>query len=113
MEDALIALLESYNYPVFRQGSMSDEETYPETFVTFWNTGSPDHSHYDNAEYGTSWSYNIFVYSSNPEIPFSLLQTIRTDLKAAGWIPTSQGFDVASDEPTHIGRGIEFLYLAV
>lgn len=113
MEDALITILESFNYPVFRQGSMSDDDAYQETFITFWNNDSPDHSHYDNSEYGTEWDFNVYVYSSDPSMTYSLLDEIRAELKANGWIPTSKGFDVASDEPTHTGRGIECLYLQV
>lgn len=113
MEDALITILESFNYPVFRQGSMSDDDAYPETFITFWNNDSPDHSHYDNDEYGTEWDFNVYVYSSDPSRTYSLLDEIRAELKTNGWIPTSKGFDVASDEPTHAGRGIECLYLQV
>jgi hypothetical protein len=111
MEDALIQILESFKYPVYRQGSMSDEERYPETFITFWNNDSPDHAHYDNTNYGTSWNYNVFVYSSNPEKVYELLSNIRTALKAASWVVPSQGMDVNSDEATHTGRTIEVYYL--
>ena len=31
MEDALLEILESFKYPVYRQGSMSDKEKYPES----------------------------------------------------------------------------------
>lgn len=111
MEDALITILESFNYPVFRQGSLSNDEAYPATFITFWNNSSPDHSHYDNDEYGTDWDFNVYVYSSDPGTTYSLLSSIRRALKEAGWIPISKGFDVQSDEATHTGRGIEFHYL--
>lgn len=110
MEDALVTILEGFNYPVNRQGSMS---AYPETFITFWNNDSPDHSHYDNAEYGTNWDFNVYVYSVNVSVTYSLLQEIRTALKAAGWIVPGKGFDVESDEETHTGRGIQCLYLEV
>ena len=63
MEDALLEILESFGFEVYRQGSMSDKEKYPETFITFWNNDSPDHAHYNNTNYGTSWDYNVFVYS--------------------------------------------------
>ena len=110
MEDALVTILEGFNYPVNRQGSMS---AYPETFITFWNNDSPDHSHYDNAEYGTNWDFNVYVYSVNVSVTYSLLQEIRAALKAEGWIVPGKGFDVASDEETHTGRGIQCLYLEV
>ena len=108
MEDALVTILEGFNYPVNRQGSMS---AYPDTFFTFWNNDSPDHSHYDNAEYGTNWDFNVYVYSVNVSVTYSLLQEIRTALTAAGWICSSKGFDVASDEATHTGRGIQCVYM--
>lgn len=113
MEDNLITILESFGYPVYRQGSMSDDEQYPETFFTFWNNDSPDHAHYDNSDYGTAWDFSIYVYSSDPIMTYSLLLDARNALKAAGWITPSKGFDVASDEATHTGRGLEVFYLEV
>lgn len=111
MEDALLEILKSFKYPVYRQGSMSNDEEYPETFVTFWNNDTPDHAHYDNDNYGTSWDYNVFVYSSNPEKIYELILDIRSALKAAKWIVPSKGHDVNSDEATHTGRTIEVYYL--
>ena len=107
MEDTLITILESFKYPVFRQGSLSDTDPYPETFITFWCNASPDHSHYDNSEYGTAWDFGVYTYSSDPSTCYTLTAEIRTALKAAGWIVPSQGFDVTSDEPSHIGRGLD------
>jgi hypothetical protein len=111
MEDALIAILEGYGYPVYRQGSMNNDEKYPVTSFTYWNNESPNHSHYDNDEYGTAWDFNIYIYSNNPVLTYSLLLDARNALKAAGWITPSKGFDAASDQPTHTGRGLEIFYL--
>ena len=113
MEDNLIELLESLNYPVYRQGSMFNEDSYPETFFTFWNNDSPDHAHYDNVEYGTNWDFNIYVYSSDPALTYSLLESARQILKAEHWIVRGKGFDVQSDEATHTGRGLNVYYLDV
>ena len=113
MIDALITILETFKVPVYRQGAMSADVEYPETFITFWNNTSEDHAHYDNDDYGTNWNFNVYVYSSDPEQVYTLIDNIRSAAKAAGWIPTSKGFDVASDEATHIGRGIELLYLDI
>lgn len=112
MDRELIAILETFGVPVFRQGSLSNDARYPQTFITFWNNASNDHAHYDNAFYGVEWDYNIFVYSSNINTTYSLLSDVRAALKAAGWIPASHGFDAASDEPSHTGRGIEVVYMA-
>ncbi len=111
MEDALIQILSSFGYPVYRQGSMSNDEKYPETFFTFWNNNSPDHAYYDDCDYGTEWDFDVNVYSSNPALTYSVLADARIALKKAGWIVASKGYDVASDEATHTGRGINALFL--
>ena len=111
MEDKLIELLESLGYPVYRQGSFTEGQQYPESFFTFWNTGSPDHSHYDNDNYGSEWAYGVYFYSSDPELPYKMISDARILLKQNKWIVPSKGFDVASDEATHTGRGLEVLFL--
>lgn len=113
MEDKLIELLEGLNYPVFRQGSLTGDSKYPDDFFTFWNVDSPDHAYYDNTDYGTSWSYNIFFYSINPVHTYDVLADAIDILKAAGWVVGGKGFDVVSDEITHTGRGINVEYLEV
>lgn len=111
MEDTLRVLLESYGYMVRRQGSMPSN--FPDTFITYWNTESPDHAHYDNRRYGTSWSFNIFVYSIDPELVYSLISSIRDLLIENGWVVSSRGYDAASDEPTHVGRAINAQFLEI
>ena len=111
MEDKLIELLESLGYPVYRQGSFTEGQQYPESFFTFWNTGSPDHSHYDNDNYGSEWAYGVYFYSSDPGLPYKLISDARILLKQNKWIVPSKGFDVASDEATHTGRGLEVFFL--
>ena len=107
----LMEILSKYDVPVYKQGSMSDEEEYPETFITFWNSNSTDHSHYDNDNYGVTWDYQISVYSSDPTQTYSLIEDIRKDLKRAGWTVPGKGYDTTSDEPTHTGRAIEAIFL--
>lgn len=110
MEDFLIQILESFGFPVYRQGSLT-EKSYPDDFFTFWNSESPDHAYYDNKSYGTSWAFTINFYSIDPEKPYSLLQSARNLLKKNGWTVPGKGYDVYSDEPTHTGRGMTALYL--
>lgn len=111
MEDELITILSTFKYPVRRQGSLSDEEHYPDHFFTFWNNDSNDHAHYNNTEYGTVWDFDVNFYSIDPEMTYSILSQAKAALKAAGWIISGQGYDVASDEPTHTGRGMNATYL--
>ena len=111
MEDNLIEILSTFGYPVYKQGSMSADNAYPETFFTFWNNDSEDHSHYDDTNYGIVWDFDVNVYSSDPENTYSVLENARAALKTAGWIIGGKGYDVISDEATHTGRGMNALYL--
>lgn len=111
MEDTLISLLESLGYDVYRQGSLTQENGYPDSFFTFWNNDSPDHSHYDNQSYGTEWNFGVYFYSSDPELTYSVISQARILLKQTGWIVPSKGFDVKSDLSSHTGRGLTVFYL--
>ena len=111
MEDNLIQVLQELGYSVMRQGSLTPDDAYPEHFFTFWNNDSSDHAHYDNAEYGTVWNYSINFYSTDPEKTYAALNEARTKLKENGWILPGKGYDVASDEVTHTGRGMDAYFL--
>lgn len=113
VEDALIAVLETFSYPVYRQGSLTEDQPYPETFFTYWNVSSGDHAHYDDESYGTAWDFDVNVYSVDAALTYSLLLEARAALKSAGWIVPGKGYDVPTDEPTHTGRGMSALYLEI
>ena len=110
MEDALIELLETFGYPVYRQGSVSE---YPDSFFTFWNNDSPDHAHYDNEDYGTDWSFSVNFYSTDPALTYSVLADARILLKQHEWVVPSKGYDVQTDEPSHTGRGLTIFYMEI
>lgn len=111
MEDNLINLLQSFDYPVFRQGSLTENEAYPDTFFTFWNNSEDGLSYYDNDVAIVDYDFSVNVYSTDPDIVYSLLAEARKLLKAKGWIIVARGYDVPSDEITHTGRGFEVEYL--
>lgn len=111
MVDALIAILSEINSNVFRQGTLNQDEGYPESFFTFWNNSSPDHAHYDNVDYGTAWDFTVYFYSAEPAEVYTAIESARTALQAAGWIVPSKGFDVVSDVSTHTGRGLQIYNL--
>ena len=113
MEDRLIEILSLFGYPVMRQGSLAPDEHYPDNFFTFWNNDTPDHSHYDNVEYGTAWDFDVNFYSVDPEKTYSVLAEARKKLKQEKWIVPGKGYDVASDEVTHTGRGMRVYFLEV
>ena len=111
MEDELIRILEALKYPVIRQGSLSPENPYPETFFTFWNTDETGQSFYDNETMSAAYVYNVFAYSTNPSLAYELIRTARGLFKSGGWIITDRGFDAQSDEITHVGRGMSVAFL--
>lgn len=111
MEDNLIALLESFKYPVIRQGSLAPEDAYPDTFFTFWNNSETGLSFYDDKTQRIDFDYSVNVYSTNPETVYSLLSQARSLLKENGWNCYERGYDVRSDEITHTGRGMRVFYL--
>lgn len=111
MEDTLIELLASFKKPVIRQGSLAPDEDYPDTFFTFWNNDETEHSAYDNETANVDYDFDVNVYSTDPATAYSLLGQARALLKQNGWIIATRGYDVSSDEITHIGRGMEVMYL--
>ena len=111
MEDKLIELLESFGYPVMRQGSLAEDDPYPDSFFTFWNNDSEDSSHYDNEVTSSVYNYDVNFYSSHPALTYNKLRDAITLLKGNGFIISGDGYDVASDEDTHTGRGVNVLYL--
>lgn len=113
MKNLLITTLESLGYDVFLQGTLADDEQYPESFITFFTTNSTDHAFYDGEPSGTEWHYTVIFYTSNPVLMSTVPMQIYNTLKKAGFIPQGKGRDIPSDEPTHTGWANDYLYLEI
>ncbi len=111
MKELLIKTLEPLGFPIKKQGSLNKEEKYPESFFTFWNNDSFDDAYYDNKENKTIWDFDLNFYSVDPELVEETLKIAKTKLKEQGFIVSGNGYDVASDEKTHTGRGINVLII--
>lgn len=109
MEDKLIELLEAFGYPVFRQGSLAEDEPYPNSFFTFWNNETPEGTFYDNSNHSETGYFDVNFYSTDPALVYSKLTDAKETLKRNGFTITDSGHDVASDEQSHTGRGITVL----
>lgn len=109
MKELLIRLLSTYGYPVKLQGSMEEDEEYPESFFTYWNNDTDDGSHYDNEAIDYIWNFDVNFYSDNPELVNTKMLEVKNLLQENGFIINGKGYDVASDEPTHTGRGMNVL----
>lgn len=111
MLENLIQLLEDeYGYPVYLQGSMSSDASYPDHFFTYWVNGSNDNNHYDNNETAITWNYDLNFYSNDPLKAHNMLLEVKALLKQHNFIMSGGGHSVMSDETTHTGRGINILY---
>lgn len=109
MKDLLISTLEPLGFPIRLQGSLGENERYPESFFTFWNNDTLGNEFYDNTENSYVWDFDLNFYSSDPALVNTKLIEAKALLKAQGFIVTGKGYDVPSDEPTHTGRGIHVL----
>lgn len=106
MKDKLISVLESLNYPYFQQGTMNQEEGYPDSYFTFKNMNTTGDGFYNNEEHKTIWLFIVAFYSNNPDLVDKELLNAKKKLKENGFIVSGKGYDVESDEPTQTGRGI-------
>ena len=110
MKQKLISVLETFGFPVMLQGTLNAEETYPDTFITFWCTSTEDNLHFDNNVKTVNWFFSVILYSNNPTLVNTKPNEIRTKLKSAGFAPQGKGNDILSDEPTHTGWAMDFTY---
>ena len=112
VKELMIGILQTeWDYPIIQQGSMSDDEKYPDHFFTFFNNETTDAAFYDNTETKTIWDFDLNFYSIDPELVNSILREAKALLKQNGFIVSGVGYDVISDEETHTGRGINVTYV--
>ena len=104
-------LTEAFHLPVILQGSMEQDDAYPEAFFTFWNNSTDDTAFFDNHETQTIWNFDLNYYSNDPTSVNTVLMEAKQLLKAVGFIPTGSGHDIMSDEPTHTGRSLTLLII--
>ena len=110
MEDLLIEILQSFEYPVILQGSLLPSEKYPDDFFTFWSRDSGS-KFLSNKEVAIYYTYDVNFYSTDPAKVYTVLRATVEKLREAGFIVSGDGHSVVSDEKTHDGRGIEVTYL--
>ena len=111
VEDLLIETLATFGYPVRLQGSLLENEPYPNDFFTFWNDSSNSQAFYNNNENAIVYEYSVNFYSTDSSKVYSVLREAKSKLKKAGFIITGDGYSIASDEITHDGRGIDVIYM--
>ena len=111
MKDLLITTISTLGFPVIQQGSLDPNEEYPDSFFTFWNRAADGDSFYDDDEHSIDWNFDLNFYSTDPQLVNTKLMEAKSLLKQNGFIVSGAGYDVASDEITHTGRGISVRYV--
>lgn len=109
MKELLIDTLLTLGYPVKLQGSIEENEKYPGSFFTYWNNNTDDGNHYNNKPINYVWDFDVNFYSEDPDLVNTVLLDAKEKLIKKGFIISGKGYDVASDEPTHTGRGMNVL----
>jgi hypothetical protein len=106
----LYTLLQEFSLPIFLQGSIGEDERYPEQFFTYWIEDSEGNSFYDNEDHTTDWSINTIFYTDDITKVGPIIAELIEKLKAKGFKVQGKGFLTMSDEPTHIGWIVEATY---
>lgn len=111
MKDLLINTLSTIRPYVALQGTMDEDEAYPDSFFTYWINDSEDHEDFDDEAFSYEFSFSVIFYTNDPADMYTVPDQTIAALKAVGFIPNGPGWDVASDEPTHTGHAMEFYYI--
>lgn len=111
VKNLLLETLDAFGYPIYLQGSLSDDDVYPPSFFTFFNNSTEDDAFFDNIETRTIWDFDLNFYSEDPTLVNTILLQAKRLLKAVGFIPEGSGYDVLSDQPSHTGRGMNLLFI--
>lgn len=111
MKETLIEILSQFvGDEVYLQGTMAEDQAYPDKFITYFTSGSDFESFYDNDPNRIDWTLSVIFYSSDPnevlEIPPQIIRALRSE----GFIPINAGMDVISDVISHTGWAMDFIY---
>lgn len=104
------ALMEGTGFNVFRQGSMSPDEKWPDSYYTFWEDDNTGTGFYDNDETADVSEMTLYFYSTDPDLAYEGLLRAKEILKPLGFKMFGKGFDVASARDMYAGRAIEMTY---
>ena len=113
MVHELYTILTDLKFPVYRQGSFTEDQEFPESFFTYWNNDSWDGSHYDNDAVRWTWSFDVNFYSSDPSKIQKALDDAKKELKKNGWIVSGKGRDLPSGKESHTGRGFSAYFIEI
>lgn len=99
-------VFELIDVPIYRQGSLAENEAYPdETFCTYWMRSDDLDAWYDNRPRKREITCDINIYSNDYDTMSQKIQKIRDDC-IENDIVTSSIHDLASDDINYTGQGV-------
>lgn len=99
-------IFELIDVPIYRQGSLAENEEYPdETFCTYWMRSDDLNDWYDNRPMKREIVCDINIYSNDYDTMSQKIQKIRDDC-IKNDIVTSGIHDLASDDANYTGQGV-------
>jgi hypothetical protein len=101
MRDNIYTLLSSFGYPVFLNGTVNNNDVYPDSFFTFWNDINTDDSFYDNDATRAILDYDIVFISKNPSLVQTVAEAARQMLKNNGFVVSGKPTDATVDRPPY------------
>ena len=111
IKDLLINTLKILGYGEPRlQGSYGKDEAYPDSFITFFIVDSPSLNFYNNKFNCTAYYLDVNFYSNDPELVNTVPEKIAEELIKVGFIKQGKGADLVSDNKTHTGWNLSFIY---
>lgn len=109
--EALEPILAATGYEYARQGSYAEEGDLPASFLTFWNDRTSEDSHYDNRPHRAVWRWQVYFYTRDPALLYTVLDSVTESARSAGFVPEGRAEDIDAHEPGYVGRTIRLRYM--
>ena len=94
-------VLKTLGLPIYMQGSMRQDENYPELFITYLWFDSSNLWAFDNSTIATNYACQIAIYGVSPDAIDNTVAQVVEVLKNSGYTIDGGGRMISSDEPTH------------
>lgn len=99
MENKLYEILSNLEldqeYNVILQGSLDDEEEFPNNFFTYWNWDNARDGFYDNKHTRNLMGYQIDAYSTDRQFLNEMMEKAIEALETNGFIIDDDAVDVS------------------
>lgn len=108
--EALEPILAATGFEYARQGSYAPEATLPESFLTFWNDRTSEGQFYDNGHHLVIWRWQVYFYTRDPSLMYSVMDGIIASAREAGFVPEGRAGDIDAQEPGYVARTVRLNY---